>query len=166
MKLQVPEFVIKPLDMCKYASQWDYVLDVWANPPDAVIVAWDEIKFELNNTKEVAARKLFGSDPTREGLTKLLLEAKADEDPRYQEWLAVVEPLIEEARIKKLEWASELWSKGPDEEKHQSVEDLDEFLKASEETDPSIFAWMVSQSLLIISDHRLAVKKVLAPQSR
>ena len=160
MKLSPPKILVRVLDMTAYAPEFETQLHVWANPPSDFIVQWDEIKFACEDKKKTAACELFNmpEDATATELNSSLKEARIKETDGYTEWLKRGELYTTEKINQQIIWASELWSQGI-EETRLSVEELTRFVDAIKDTDPALFAWMISQSLEIIRKHRQDIKK-------
>ncbi|GAG44935.1 unnamed protein product, partial [marine sediment metagenome] len=59
---------------------------------------------------------------------------------------------------KRTVWISELWSKGHV-DTHIGVDEIKAFREAIEKTDPSLYKWMVMESLELWRVHRNYIKK-------
>lgn len=158
MKLTPPKILVRQLNMEEYAPEFTTTIHVWANPPSSFLEQWDEAKFVCQDKQIADAKDLLGmaqeSTSVKE-LNKVTTKAKKSS---LTEWTKLSEDHIQERLETQITWASELWSQG-EEKTHISVDEVTRLIEGTRDTDPALFAWMVSHSLDIIRAHRNKLKK-------
>lgn len=158
MKLTPPKILVRQLNMEEYAPEFVGILHVWANPPRSFLEQWDESKFVCQDAQITDAKELLEmteeSDSIKE-LNKVLASANGE---AKAEWTERSENHLQKRLEAQIVWVSKLWSQGP-EDTCVSEDEVRRLVEETRETDPALFAWMISHSLEIIREHRNKLKK-------
>jgi hypothetical protein len=142
MKLQIKKVIFEQ-DLGEYAKEYaGQFVDVWVNPPRNIINTYDDLNQRMSE-------KL---DQIRQALPKT-----ADEDrTNYQKVLDKVQKWTDDEFAPKLrEWYAALLSKGSDQARHWTPDDLIEL----DQQDPALYDWLRDQTQSLIKEHRDRQKK-------
>ena len=54
---------------------------------------------------------------------------------------------------------AEIWSQGADESRHWTLESVEAFMMQAAEKDPMLFLWAVTETMQMLIDYRMSIKK-------
>lgn len=139
MKINIPK-VIVPVELNGYAAELaGQFLQVWVNPPQEKLKAYDALVTDLQQQELTRARKILlpEQEPARKKASVF-----APIFAQVEHWLKVKkEEKPQGLDTKMLEWYAEIWSQGP-QDSQWSVEEL----RTLEAQDPTFLSWMIAQT--------------------
>lgn len=136
MKIKVPK-IIKQLHLTEYAPEMDVTIDVWVNPPRAVMLEFSRL------------RALSEAFPQR---LSALSQEEIDERRKIGDGMNDVGRQI-------AEWYATIWSQGQDASRHWSTDEVITLMEGMTDTDPMLFVWLMVQTHRLIAAHRTDIKK-------
>lgn len=138
MKISIPK-IIRPLRLAEYAPEYgEAQVQVHVNPSRETL------------HKVIHARRSIAA----------LAEKGAGEAP--EKYLKELEKLVKQITG----WVAEIWSQGEDAETHWTIEEVDQIIQHSADTDPALWPWLLNSTLDLILEHREAAKKAPTPPSK
>jgi hypothetical protein len=152
MKINIPKVII-PVDFGGYAAELaGQFLQVWVNPPQDKLKAYEILVMELNERELSAAKQILVPDqPTGEPEANILKHTIA----RIGALLKIrKETPAQGLDVQVLEWYAEMWSQGP-----QATQWTAQELRELEQRDPACLTWMISQTWQARRDHVERKKK-------
>jgi hypothetical protein len=138
MQIKLPK-IIKPLKISEYAPGSEEEIQVWVNPPVALLQEYD---------KTIAtARELIEKSVDAQ-------KGKTFNDKLKRE----IEAQSEEAGTAQIKILSEIWSQGP-KLTHYSVEEIKKLIEGTRDADPMFWLWLKDKTIQLIAEHRNYIKK-------
>jgi hypothetical protein len=147
--------IVRPLDLREYALEMEAGIQVWVNPPRALLLEDAGLALAVGTLRKELAE-----------LARQAAEADAaggDDSEQRESVRAQGKELG--SRINELGGAqanilSQLWSQGEDPETHWSLEEVLDLATRSADTDPALYLWLRSRTFAMISEYRAGQKKV------
>jgi hypothetical protein len=137
------ERIVEPLDLGEYHAQFaGQMLQVWVNPPLATRQRYAGIRREAEEIRKEVAEEVKAPSTALPPVAPL----RADRDERAGRLLT------EQAA-----WLSEIWSQGP-EDTRMTAEEVERLRSESQETNPRLFAWLISRTIHMMAEHLGIVK--------
>jgi hypothetical protein len=134
------EKIVEPLDLGEYHAQFaGQVMQVWVNPPLALRKRYAEIRRQTEDIRQ-----------------EIQVELQAKKKPateRSQEREALSGQLLKEQNA----WLAEIWSQGPV-DSQMTPEEVERLRRESQETNPRLFRWLISQTIRMMAQHLGIVK--------
>lgn len=138
-KLKIP-VVVRDLDLGEYIPEYTgQVIQVWVNPPRAMLAEFDVLRLELIRNYEK------------------LKDLSSDADPDQLQDLG---QRVDTTQNKLFAWLSTIWSQGQDDDGHWSEAEIQELQALCMDDDPKLWQFLVQASYDLISDYRQDQKKV------
>jgi hypothetical protein len=134
------EKIVAPLDLGEYHAQFSgQELQVLVNPPRAVREKYADIRQEVETVRQELLAEVKSKKP-------------ATAERRKERETQSARLLKEQAA-----WLSEIWSQGP-EDTRMTAEEVERLRSESRETNPRLFAWLISQTIRMMAEHLGTVK--------
>lgn len=137
MKINVPK-IIKQVNLAEYAPEIDTSVDVWVNPPRAMMLEFYRLK----------------------ALSQALSERLATVPEDASEQRMAIGKELNDVGIELVAWHAAIWSQGQDEERHWTADEVNQLIDETVNTDPMLWYWLMIQTQKLIAEHRSEIKKV------
>lgn len=160
MKIEIVK-IVRPLYLRNYAPEYgDMALQVWVNPPRKANEQRQDRMMEaarlIVEMKELLVSVAAGQAPSEgESLAEQTIYA---EQGAPESRIKEIAQYVTQIGLEMIDWLAEIWSQGA-EETWMSREELRAFIVEADESDPRLYAWLLSETLRMIDEHRSMEKK-------
>ncbi len=160
MIIKLPK-IVKPLKIGEYAPGSEEEIQVWVNPPVKLLQEYDETIAKTGEILREIAKKVTTDKKTEDEHfdTEKPVEPATVEDGNKEPPVKVAfQDELEKIGARQIGILSELWSQGP-EDTHYSVEEIQQLIEGTRDTDPNFWTWLKNTTILMIVQHRNDLKK-------